>query len=235
MAVNEASAGSESAPTQPASPGPEAAPSPEPAAPPPAPPRESGLSRFLRAVFSPQTRLGRIVRPTLRWTGFVVAFFALGVLAAYIKLYRPASELLALSQSRLQETRAQLATANADLANTRTELESTQAQLKQTLSAQERLQARLSLLKVLNHVLSARITLYGRNGVEAQKSLEAAQGALEEVLPQMRAADETTAEQLKTRLALALSELNDPQTAQADLTILTGKLLEAEKLFTDMP
>ena len=57
---------------------------PEPAAEPPKPAKKPWLYRVLYATLSPQTRLGRFMRPVLRWTATIVGLFALGMLATYL-------------------------------------------------------------------------------------------------------------------------------------------------------
>ncbi|MEJ5203364.1 MAG: hypothetical protein WHV66_14145, partial [Anaerolineales bacterium] len=43
----------------------------------------------LYVLFSPETRMGRFLRPLVRWLAIIVGLFALGFLTAYLLLYRP--------------------------------------------------------------------------------------------------------------------------------------------------
>jgi len=83
---------------------------------------------------------------------------------------------------------------------------------------------RVSLLQVANQVASARLALDNRDGAAAQKALADARTVLNQVLPDVTGIDANAATQLDSRLTLAVSELNDPATAQADLAILATKL-----------
>ena len=73
-----------------------------PSAEPQKPVKKPWLGRLLYAMFSPNTRLGRFMRPVLRWTAAIVGLFGLGMLATYLLLYTPAAQQLAAARAALQ-------------------------------------------------------------------------------------------------------------------------------------
>ncbi len=219
----------------------EIAPAPEkeapgPAAPPvtpPAPvetqkPARSWLYRLLYAMFSPETRLGRILRPVLRWTAAIAGLFALGMLATYLLLYAPTNQQLAAARSDLQSARAQATQTGADLATAQKSLADLQTQYNTAQSVLKKVGVRISLLQISNQVAAARLALVNRDGAAAQKSLGNARSILDQVLPDVKGIDANAATQLDSRLTLVVSELNDPATAQADLALLATRLDELD-------
>ncbi len=198
----------------------EAPPAPEP----PKPAQKPWLYRAMYATLSPETRLGRIMRPVLRWTAAIAGLFALGMLATYLLLYAPTAQQLAAARADLQsaqqqatETGSTLAAAQANLADLQTRYDQSQAALKKA-------GMRVGLLQVANQVAAARLALDNRDGAAAQKALADARTILNQVLPDVKGIDANAATQLDSRLTLVVSELNDPATAQADLVILATKL-----------
>jgi hypothetical protein len=203
---------------------PDAVTPPAPAVEPQKPPQKPWLSRALYATLSPETRLGRFMRPFLRWTAAIAGLFALGMLATYLLLYTPATQQLAAARAELQSAQQQaantssiLATAQANLADLQIRYDQSQATLKKAVM-------RVGLLQVANQVAAARLALDNRDGAAAQKALADARTILNQVLPEVKGIDANAATQLDSRLTLVVSELNDPATAQADLVILATKL-----------
>jgi hypothetical protein len=202
-----------------------------PVAEPQKPAKKPWLYRALYATLSPQTRLGRFMRPFLRWTAAIVGLFALGMLATYLLLYTPATQQLAATRTDLQSAQQQAAKTSATLAAAQTNLADLQTRYDQSQAALKKAGIRVSLLQVANQVAAARLALDSRDGATAQKALADARTFLNQVLPDVKSADANAATQLDSRLTLAVSELNDPTTAQADLAILATKLSALDSAF----
>lgn len=197
---------------------------PAPAAEPQTPPKKTWLYRFLYATLSPETRLGRIMRPVLRWTAAIAGLFALGMLATYLLLYAPAAQQLAAVRADLQTVQQQAAATSSTLAAAQKSLADLQTRYDQSQAGLKKAGLRVSLLQVANQVAAARLALDNRDGAAAQKALADARTILNQVLPDVKNADANAATQLDSRLTLVVSELNDPATAQADLAILATRL-----------
>lgn len=191
-------------------------------------PARSWLHRFFSTLLSPETRLGRIMRPVLRWTAAIVGLFALGMLATYFLLYTPAAQQLAAARAELQSAQQQAGKTNATLAAAQKSLADLHAQYDQSQATLKKTSIRVSLLQVSNLVASARLALDNRDGASAQKALTDARTILDQVLPDVQGVDASAATQLDSRLTLVVSELNDPTTAQADLALLATRLSELD-------
>jgi hypothetical protein len=194
----------------------------------PSTPAESGFKKALRFAFSPETRLGRILRPVLRWLATIVGLFALGLLAGYLLLYQPTAGQLDAARVELADTQQTLANTRADLETSRGDMAKLQEQYTQLQSDYKLSQAQVDVLKVLSSIQSAHLALVKKDGANAQKALDAARADLTRVLPYIKGKDANTATQLETRLTLVISELNDPATAEMDLKVLSDKLAEFE-------
>jgi type II secretory pathway component PulM len=191
-------------------------------------PARSWLYRFFYALLSPETHLGRFMRPVLRWTATIVGLFALGMLATYFLLYTPAAKQLAAARAELQSAQQQASKMNTTLAAAQKSLANLQVQYDQSQAALKKTAIRVSLLQVSNLVASARLALDNRDGASAQKALTDARTILDQVLPDVQGIDANAATQLDSRLTLVVSELNDPTTAQADLSLLAARLSELD-------
>jgi len=199
-----------------------------PAVEPQKPARKPWLYRFFYALLSPETRLGRFMRPALRWTAAIVGLFALGLLAAYLLLYNPTAQQLAATRVELQAAQQQAGDTKAALAAAQKNLADMQVQYNQAQGALKKAAIRVSLLQVSNQVAAARLALYNKDGTAAQKALTDARTILDQVLPDVKGIDANAGTQLDSRLTLVTSELNDPATAQADLAILATKLSDLD-------
>jgi hypothetical protein len=195
-----------------------------PAAEPQKPAKKSWLYRAMYATLSPETRLGRFMRPFLRWTAAIAGLFALGMLATYFLLYAPATQQLAAARADLQSAQQQAAQTGSTLAAAQKNLADLQTRYDQSQAALKKAGIRVGLLQVANQVAAARLALDQRDGATAQKALVDARTILNQVLPDVKSIDANAATQLDSRLTLVVSELNDPATAQADLAILATRL-----------
>jgi len=191
-------------------------------------PARSWLYRFFSSLLSPETRLGRFMRPVLRWMAAIVGLFALGMLATYLLLYTPAAQQLVAARAELQSAQQQAGKTNTALAAAQKSQADLQAQYDQSQAALKKAAVRISLLQVSNLVASTRLALDNRDGASAQKALTDARTILDQVLPDVQDVDANAATQLDNRLTLVISELNDPSTAQADLALLASRLSELD-------
>ncbi len=214
-------------PAETAAPAVEAAPPAEAAE----PRRPSWFKRLGIFLFNPETRLGRAVRATLRWTALVVAIFALGFLIAYVLLYQPAQkdlnatrQSLEAAETRLEENRAALDASARRVEDLQTENEALQNSLEAALR-------RGNLLKMLHHVNTARLSLMDEDSSAAAAALDEASRELEQFLPWLEAEDSEFTKTLSLRLELASDGLTrDPATALADLEILSNTLLLLDRV-----
>ncbi len=192
---------------------------------PPEQPRRSWFQRVLYALFSPETRAGRFMRPFLRVLALVVGVFALGVLSAYLLIYMPANAQLKDAQSQLATVQQQLAGSQSSLATARASTGQLNTQVA-TLSAQtDAGKTRVHLLLLTTAVKKAQLALINKDGPTAQKSLDTAKQELAKIQPALQKLNPSVAEGLALRLDLASSELvRDPKTAQSDLDILNTNL-----------
>lgn len=174
-------------------------------------------------IFSPETRLGRFMRPFLRIASMVAGLFALGVLCTYILLYLPAEKEHAKKARELQMTSQQLE-------DTREELEKTQSKLKDMQTALQQSELFADYLEVMVDVNRARLALANKNGPEAQQALEDLKPNMDKFNAKLRSTDPNNASILEARLDLVKRQLvSDPLTAKSDLEALYSKLLELEK------
>ncbi|HVN53994.1 MAG TPA: hypothetical protein VMT46_06655 [Anaerolineaceae bacterium] len=202
----------------------------------PAAPAKKPRSGVLNFFFNPDTRFGRFNRATLRVVATVVGLFALGLLSAYLLLYRPA-------QQELQQTKADLARANQRLDSLQTDLD--QARLaqensnrsSQELSGQtEMANNHVLLLQAMNKANLARLALAKNDPAGAEQALKDAPAILLKLNPAISAENGDLAKSIQTRLNLALNEIrSDPRTATSDLGILNDQFLDLEKKITAGP
>jgi len=194
----------------------------------PAEKKQGAVSKVLNFLFSPQTGFGRFNRSLVRWVAAIVGLFALGLLAAYLLIYRPTQQQLDTTQVELKKVQGQVLFVQSTLGSTQKALEGVQTQYQQSQAALKKASLRVHLLWVLNYVNSARLALLNKDGGAAQNALNSAKSELDAAVADLQAFDPAAANLIVTRLGLVISELNDPATAQADLDILYAKLLEVD-------
>jgi hypothetical protein len=191
-------------------------------------PAPSWFYKFSNFLFSPYTRFGRFMRPFIRGAALVVGFFALGVIATYLILYQPTAQQLAGVRSELQNAGQKITQLQATNTNIQKDLVDLQEQFSRSQADLKRGNIRIGLLQMASQVTLARLALVNRDGAGAQKALSEARAILNTVLVDLKARDVNAATQLDSRMTLVISELNDPATAQADLTLLSAKLTEMD-------
>ena len=184
------------------------------------------VQRVLYALFSPETRTGRIMRPVLRWLAAVTGLFALGLVVGYLVLYQPVSQQKDAALDQLNQAQDQLRTSEASLKTMTADRDAVQKKLTQSETDLSKARAENDLLLVLVSVNNARVALVNKDGASAKTALDQAQVDLPRALPVLEKYDKAVADVLKSRLELASKELViDPQAAQADLDKLQSDLL----------
>lgn len=201
--------------------------SPTPASPIPAKPKFSQrVHRVLYALFSPETRTGRITRPVLRWLAAITGLFALGLMVGYLALYQPVSQQKDTALLQLTMAQEQVRTGEANLKTMTADRDAVQKKLTQSEADLSKARAENDLLLVLVSVNNARVALVNKDGASAKTALDQAQLDLPRALPVLEKYDKAVADVLKSRLELASKELViDPQAAQTDLGKLQSDLL----------
>ena len=202
----------------------------------PASPEKKPQRGFLHFLFGADTRLGRFNRAALRFLATVLGLFALGLLAGYLLLYRPALQ-------ELQRTRADLAQATQRLDGLQTNLDQSQqaqADLKksnQELASQtEGANNHALLLQAMNQANLARLSLAKNDPAGAQQALKETPAILLKLNPAISAQNADLAKSIQARLNLVLAELQrDPKTAASDLGILNDQFLDLEKKINPGP
>jgi hypothetical protein len=186
-------------------------------------------------LFSPETRLGRIIRPVLRWLAAIAGLFALGLLAGYILLYQPTQRELNTALSRLAETNQVVSQKNQGLETAQTGLDQAQLSLKQVQSKLDAAASENSLLIVMVEISNARVALVEKDGAAAKTAIERARSNLSLALPYIETQDKVLSDLLTSRLELSAKELvSDPQAAQSDLGKLATDLANLhQKIFGD--
>ncbi|MHC1782739.1 MAG: hypothetical protein AB9891_08295 [Anaerolineaceae bacterium] len=193
-----------------------------------APKKGPGL---LYHLFSPETRLGRFMRPFVRTLGVIVCLFAFGFLTAYLLLYQPrvkemnqARDDAKAAAEKLNQTEGTLAAAQQYLTETNIKYEQAAADL--TIEKNHN-----TLLQLLAEINNARAALASKDGASARLILQNTRKLLDGYLPVIKAHSPEMTTTFDTRLTLVLNEFSrDPETALADLELLADNLKDLEKI-----
>jgi hypothetical protein len=189
----------------------------------------SGFRRILFNLFNPETRAGRFTRRLLRTLALVVGVFALGVLAAYLLLYRPVNQQLKETRSEATRAAGELDASQQDLTKARQDLKSAQGQAGQAQTTLEVELARGQVLRAMNSVTRAQLAILSGNKAGAVKSLDTAQGYLQAVQPLLEKRDPQQTSTLLALFTLAKNDLDrDLKLANQDLDRLQSELERAE-------
>ena len=189
---------------------------------------------FFYKLLSPETRIGRFMRPFLRITATVIGFFALGFLTTYILLYRPARSAyedtfknLEQTTTQLEETQTQLETSRSEYADLETKSQDEIDQLKEDLDLAN---TRINFLKYKNNInLARRALVFDDEGATALEALNDAEDDLNDLLPSLEKIDPILVGLLGDRLSVVKGELvRDPDQAALELEKLYSDLLEFE-------
>ncbi len=194
-------------------------------------PRRSWFYRLLRFMFSPETRMGRFMRPFLRWTAAVVGLFALGLLVAYLLLYQPTSRQLAAANDQIAQLNGEIGRLQTDSTGLQNSLAAADQRLKTALDDLQKAEARNNLLVVIYDIANARTSLAQKDGAKVMSTLLQAQSDMQVLQPYLVANKKELADELNSRLETVRSVLvRDSQMAQSDLDNLYTALIAANDL-----
>lgn len=189
----------------------------------------SGARRILFTLFSPETRSGRFTRRLLRTLALIVGSFALGVLATYLLLYRPASQRLVETRQQATQAAGDLQQANQALTQARQDLQSAKNQAGQAQDKLEVELARSQVLRAMNALTQAQMALQANNKAGAVKALDTAQGYIQAVQPLLEKRDAQQTSTLQALFTLAKNDIDrDLKLAGQDLERLQSELQRAE-------
>lgn len=212
-------------------------------APPPAPeaihapeqPHRSWFASFLHFLFGADTTVGRIMRPLLRWTAFVLILFAAGLLVMYFWRVAPTEKLLAQTVTDLAAAQTELAGAREDVAASQSAVSDMQARMQAAEETAQTASQHLLLTTLRNDVAGARVALLADHDLAAAiLDVSAAELDLEKLAPTLEKVSPTLADELAADLAtiqkgFATRPVN--QSGLADqLFSFDVKLLGLEKL-----
>jgi hypothetical protein len=189
----------------------------------------SGTQRVRYSLLSPETRTGRFLRGTLRVLALVVGLFALGLLSAYLLLYRPTQQELKNANLQATQSAAEIQKIRADLSGAQQNLQTSRNQAEQAKSQLETEVARVQVLRAINAVTLAQMAVQGGNKAGAVKALDTAQGYLQAVQPLLQKRDSQQISTLLALFTLAKNDLDrDLKLAGQDLERLQSELQRAE-------
>ena len=193
---------------------------------PPAPEKTGSLpGRAARHAFSPDTRTGRVLRPLIRTLGFIIGFFALGLLTCYILLYQPAERRARSTQTQLEAARQELDTKQEELRKAALALVGSEGDRKTASSALEKIQARLTLQQALTSVVETRLALAQKDNAAARLALTQAEKQISEQMPVLQKLAGANPDNIAKVIDLAKSDLDrDTNLASQDLQRLASEL-----------
>jgi hypothetical protein len=191
--------------------------------------KPSGPRRILFSLFNPETRSGRFTRRLLRTLALIVGSFALGVLATYLLLYRPASQQLTDTRRQATQAGGDLQQANQTLTQARQDLQSAKSQAGQAQTKLEVELARSQVLRSMNALTQAQMAIQANNKAGAVKALDTARGYIQAVQPLLEKRDAQQASTLQALFTLAKNDIDrDLKLASQDLERLQSELERAE-------
>ena len=172
----------------------------------------------------------KILAPVVRWTVLIVVVFGLGVLATMLLRVRPQkAEIELLRQDAVQaaQTLETLEGLVSDQSKELARLEEENASLADQVD-EGKLQ--LQILQALADVTRAEVALYEEDFTTARAALAGTEEKLEAIKDNLPAEDHATVDNMRTRLSIVLSELDDdPETALIDLGVLDASLSALER------
>lgn len=186
---------------------------------------------LLYHVFSPETRLGRFMRPFTRVLGVIVCLFAFGFLTAYLLLYQPRVNEMNQAREDVKTMTEKLNQAEGTLAAAQQYLNETNTKYEQAAAKLEIEENHNTMLRLLAEVNNARASLAAKDGASARLILQNTRKLLDGYLPVIKAHSPEMALSFDARLTLVQNEFSrDPETALADLKLMADNLLDLEKI-----
>lgn len=173
-----------------------------------------------------ESRIGRFLKSATRWLFGLLIVFGLGALAVIFLLYTP-------TRQTLQQTQADLETARQRISDLESQVQKVTALETQNASLQKEIDAsvlHIKLLTALADVDSARVALAEKDAPAAKAALANTAATIKEISTLAGSSQSEAVKFIQDRFTLVLSEIEtDPATAQTDLGVLAGKLIELEK------
>jgi hypothetical protein len=194
-------------------------------------PQHSWLYRFLNFLLGRESRLGRIMRPFLRWTASIVGLFALGLLAGYLLIYRPTQKSLDDASLQLSQQKAEVSRLQAQIGDLQNSINAANQANQAAQDSLKKAQARNNLLVLIYDVANARTFLAQKDGAKVMTAMDQARTDLDVIQPYLVTNKKELADELNGRLETVRSVLvRDAQQAQVDLDSLYNALLAANNL-----
>lgn len=187
--------------------------------------------RVEHSLFSRETRVGRFLRGLLRALLIIAVLLALGALAVFWFLYRPAAqELSAMHQAATQsagealQSQGQLTTAQQAAKDAQSQAGQVKTQLDNALTREQ-------VLRAQNAVLTAKLALAQNNKTGAATALKDAQDGLQKIQTQLNRLDPKEFSTLQALFTLTGVDLDrDAKLAAEDLDRLQSELNRLDKL-----
>jgi hypothetical protein len=196
---------------------------------PPAFPHHSWVYHVFNFFLGKETRLGRIMRPFLRWTAAVVGLFALGLLAGYLLLYQPTQKAFDSANLQIAQAQSDMTTLKAQVAGLQSTLTSANQAIKAAQDETKVALARNNLLVVVYDVANARTYLAQKDGAKLINALDKARADLDVVQPYIIGTKKELSDELNSRMETVRSVVvRDATLAQSDLENLYTALLTAK-------
>jgi hypothetical protein len=194
----------------------------------PAVPHHSWVYHVFNFLLGKETRLGRVMRPFLRWTAAVVGLFALGLLAGYLLLYQPTQKGFDSANVQIAQAQTDMNTLKAQVAGLQSTLTSANQAIKAAQDETKMAQARNNLLIVVYDVANARTYLAQKDGAKLINALDKARADLDVVQPYIIGTKKELSDELNSRMETVRSVVvRDATLAQSDLENLYTALLTA--------
>lgn len=173
-----------------------------------------------------ESRIGNFLKSATRWLFGLLIVFGLGALAVIFLLYSPTRETL-------QQTQADLETARQKITDLESQVQKMAALETQNASLKKEVDSsvlHIKLLTVLADVDTARVALAEKDAPAAKTALTNTAATINQISTLAGSSQSEAVKFIQDRLKLVLSEIEtDPATAQTDLGVLAGKLIELEQ------
>lgn len=182
------------------------------------------------------------LRTGLIGLGVAVILFFAGFLTDHFARYQPMKEnlqaeiahtqgLLSEANQQIASLQGQLLSANDQLGENGTKINTLETEKTRLEKDLEAANTHVLLLATIREIQTAHIALASGDATEARVALNDTAQHLETLKPTVATMDATLAENMSTRLNLALSGMEtDPETAKADLGLLSRNLQNVEAL-----
>jgi hypothetical protein len=183
-----------------------------------------------------ESRFRKGLRKVIRWTTGVLIIFVVGLLAGIIMFYRPAIQGAETTKNQLNEALAAAEGNNLELQNQVESLQEEIASLQPLKNRNDELQAdqnnlvlHIALLDSRLDVANAQLALVDEDYPKARVALNQTSETLDSISSLLEPDQQEVVSDLKQRLELVLTELDDdPFAAQSDLVVLEAKLLQLQ-------